>query len=103
MPLSKDEEAALAELERKRDEPEPERKGPDHRLDFKIDLSDEAAVERALSLGLITRAEAEAAEDDLEDDDEDDDGGKPRPKAKPKPKEGEPRRRLTGADRLMGA
>lgn len=59
--LSEEQEKTLAELmalKDKPDEPEASRSRSDN-LNFTIDLSDEAAVDRAISLGLITREEAE--------------------------------------------
>ncbi len=84
--LTDEQAKALAELEALRDAPESESKGRNENLNFTIDLSDEAAVGRALKLGLLRAEDLEDAEE--EDEEEEDE---------------QPRRRLTGADKLMGA
>lgn len=90
--LSKEQEASLAELEALRDAPdEPTGSGRSEVLNFTIDLGNDAAVERALKLGILKPEDVEDADDD-EDDDGDGDADK----------DPQPRRRLTGADRIMG-
>ena len=84
--LTEEELATLAELEKRRDEPDekPEKTGLGRMLNVTVDLSDEASVERAFSLGLLERPVV-ATDDDEDGDDEDgDEGGKK--KAPPKKK-----------------
>lgn len=75
MPLSKEQQAQLEELERLRDAPEPEEKGAGtgRVLNVNLDLGDDAQVERAFKLGLLERpaADDDATDDDATDDDED--------------------------------
>ena len=82
--LSEDEERQLAALlERQK---APERESPNGRtshVDIYVDLSDEAAVDRAIGFGLLTRADLERAAGELGDEDEGEEGeegedGKPR-------------------------
>lgn len=70
MPLSKEEQAQLEELERKRDEPEQRGNsgGRSEVVNVTIDLSDEAAVNRAIEHGYLTRAEVEAMEEEAEEE-----------------------------------
>lgn len=60
--LSDEEQAQLDALQRKRDEPDPEpARGP--AVNVHVDLSDDAAVERAIGLGLLTKAEVDELKD----------------------------------------
>lgn len=72
--LTDDEAAQLKALEERRDAPdEPDAPGRSEILNYTIDLADEAAVDRALKLGLLKPS-------DVEDDDDEDDDGKGDPK-----------------------
>jgi hypothetical protein len=94
--LSKDQEDQLAELERLRDAPDDDRPGRGENLNFTIDLSNDTAVRRALKLGVLTRGDLDEFDEADPDDGDDPDGGDPDP-------DEQPRRRLTGADRMMGS
>jgi hypothetical protein len=80
--LTDEQAAQLADLEKLRDAPdEPAGPGRSEILNYTVDLSDEAAVDRALKLGLLKPS-------DLEDDADDDAGGdddKDKDKSKDKP------------------
>lgn len=92
--LTPDEEQLLEQLTKKREAPD-EQTGSGRNVNITIDLSDGAAVKRALSLGLIDKGDLAEFDDDAAaaDDDGDDDAGDPEPA---------PRRRLSLADRTMG-
>lgn len=79
--MTDEEKKALAELERKRDEPEPPANGGGRQehVNITIDLSDEHAVDRAIKHGYLTAAEAEELAEKEEEESEDEDG-KPAPK-----------------------
>lgn len=59
MPLTDEEAAELERLSKKRDEPDPPAGGRSENVDYYVDLSDEAAVERAIGFGLLTQKEAD--------------------------------------------
>jgi hypothetical protein len=82
---------------------EPGSNGRSEHIEVMIDLSDEAAVERGIGLGFLTRAEAKAAAADADDDDAgDDDGAGGGRRKKAVTRDGAPRRRVTGADKWAG-
>jgi hypothetical protein len=93
--LTADEEQLLEQLSKKRDAPD-EPAGSGRNVNITIDLSDGAAVKRALSLGLIDKGDLAEFDDDADDagDDAADDD--------PADDEPAPRRRLSLADRTMG-
>ena len=78
--LSEEEQAAFEKLKEKLDAPDesPVSRSDGRNVDIYIDLGDEAAVERALSFGLLTKAEVEKlkGEDDGDGEDGDDEGRK---------------------------
>lgn len=91
--LNKEQAEQLAELERLRDAPDDDGHSSRHEgrnVDIYIDLSDEAAVDRAIGLGLLTRAEADKLDDGDDGDDDGDGGGKRKrePKADDAPDRG---------------
>lgn len=87
--LTAEQQKQLDDLTALAEAPDEEPKGIGQMLNFTIDLSDENAVARALKLGILKPSDV-----DGDDDDED-------PEEEPEPDE-QPRRRLTGADKLMG-
>lgn len=101
MALTDEEKAQLKQLQEKEKEPPA---GRSERINFTVDLSDETSVRRGIKLGLVSPD----ALDDLDggDDDDKDDDDKPakdrrttgRQKKDPAA-DGQPRRRLRGADR----
>lgn len=95
--LTDEQQKALDELTALRDAPDAPA-GRGENLNFTIDLSDDTAVRRALKLGVLTRGDLDEFDDDPDDGDGDADGDDD-PAGKPDP---QPRRRLTGADRMMG-
>ena len=72
--LTEEEAAQLKALQEKSEAPEEEENGGggglSRVLNISVDLGDEAQVERAYELGLLTRAEAEAAEEEDEPEEE---------------------------------
>ena len=100
--LTPEEEKALAELEAKRDAPDENGRSRGD-LSVFIDLSDDKAVQRGLKLGYLEPSDLDDAGDDDSDDDDSDDDDSDDGDSKPKKKDAAPRRRLTMADRMMGA
>lgn len=105
MPLTDEQKRQLAELEALRDAP-PESSSRGGEVNVFVDLSDPAAVKRALRLGVIERGDLDEFDNDAGDDDgdegDDDEDDSDDSKRKRKPAAA-PRRRLTMADRMMGA
>jgi hypothetical protein len=66
--LSKDEQATLDALIAR--QKEPERGSGNHRLEARIDLSDDKAVKRAIKLGLIDDPDEEETETTEEENEE---------------------------------
>jgi len=87
--LSDEQRAQLEELEKLRDAPDEPAGGRTEAVSIHIDLSDPDAVDRAVSLGYLTRAEAE----ELADDDDDADGGDGKKKATKQDADDAPKRR----------
>lgn len=71
--LTEEQARQLAELEALRDAPEDAPAARGENLNITIDLSDEAAVGRALKLGLLKASDLDDGDED-KDDDKDDDG-----------------------------
>lgn len=97
--LTDDEQKLLEQLQAKVEAPDEPRGGGGRDLSIIVDLSDEAAVKRALRLGVLERGdldEFDAAPVDGggDEDDEKDGAGK---------KDRSPKRRLSIADKAMGA
>lgn len=67
MALSKEEKAQLEALTKKSKEPD----SPAGNVNFNLDLSNDAAWERARKLGLIRDPDDDKPEDDDDDDDDD--------------------------------
>lgn len=87
MKLSDEEQAQLDALTSKRDAPDEPAGGRSEQIAIHIDLSDEAAVQRAIDHGYLTRAEVKELEDaDGEDADADAGDGKRKAKDDDAPK-----------------
>jgi len=99
VPLTEEEQKTLAELQRKAEEPDPTSSNRQDVLTITVDLSDEAAVKRALGLGLLRQSDLGDDDDDDDqddgddDDDDQDDGGKGKGSSRRKPKPETPPRR----------
>jgi hypothetical protein len=94
MPLTEEEQKQLDALQRKAEEPDAPSSNRQDVVNITVDLSDEAAVKRALGLGLLRLSDVEGDDDDDDqdndddDDDDQDDGGKGKGggrRRKPKP------------------
>lgn len=83
MPLTDDERKMLDQLLAKDKEPEPAANGS-RNVDVYIDLSDEAAVDRAIGFGLLTRAEAKQLDEETPDPETDDETRRERAKRPPR-------------------
>ena len=73
MALTREEQETLDALTKKASEPESESSGRRETIDFYVDMSDEAAVERALRHRLLTPEEVEELS---EEEEENGDGAK---------------------------
>lgn len=102
MALTKEEQETLDALTKKASEPDTPARGEN--ISVIVDLADPDAVRRAKKLGYLPEdfedddagdGEGEDGEDGEGEEGEDGEGGKKKDPA--------PKRRLTGADRLMGA
>lgn len=91
--LTDEQEKALDDLLALKDAPDDPGPSRGENLNITIDLGNDVAVRRALKLGVLTRGELDEFDDAPDDDDADADDADDDP---------QPRRRLTGADRLMG-
>lgn len=99
--LTDDEKRMLEELQRKAEAPDDDGRGG-HDLSIIVDLSDEQAVRRALKLGVLTRGDLDEFEDAKPPAGEGETAGEGEEEPKPKGDRA-PRRKLSIADRAMGA
>lgn len=101
MPLTPEEQAQYDALKAK--EAEPEKSGRGENVSVIVDLADPDAVRRAKKLGYLP-ADFEDGDDPDPDADPDADADDPdADDPKDDKKDPSPKRRLTGADRLMGS
>jgi hypothetical protein len=100
VPLTEEEQKQLDALQRKAEEPDPPSSNRQDVVNITVDLSDEAAVKRALGLGLLRQSDVDGDDDDDQDDGDDDDddqdddgkrkgsGSRRKPKPETPPKRG---------------